>query len=174
MIYCHSQYFDTEIGRVIRALNGRSGIPESIFTKFRSLTHKCTGCLCEFSPDGYTSHLGCLESKDSIPHCMNMPGCPMSKIHSSFFDSKLTVINIVTEPSPAGAIELGTQIVPEECDSLHTPIGRSFLAWNSRIGIPQDVWALVSTAIIRCSSCSLIRTFEGHSKHEREGCIKMN
>ncbi|KAJ7862996.1 hypothetical protein B0H13DRAFT_2282166 [Mycena leptocephala] len=36
--------------------------------------------------------------------------------------------------------------VPTRVDFLDTTIGRAFVDWNSRIGIPQDVWTMITTA----------------------------
>jgi hypothetical protein len=48
---------------------------------------------------------------------------------------------------------------------LNTPSGIALLEWNSRVGIPYDVWSVVSTGIVRCGACDLVRTFEGHKDH---------
>lgn len=51
--------------------------------------------------------------------------------------------------------------------------GRPFLAWNSRMGIPQDVWAMISTGMLVCFKCNRIRTFAGDEQHrskEAQGC----
>lgn len=48
---------------------------------------------------------------------------------------------------------------------LDTAIGLPFLEWNSRIGVPQDVWATVSTAYVSCLTCRLACTFEANLKH---------
>ncbi|KAJ7128415.1 hypothetical protein C8R44DRAFT_732756 [Mycena epipterygia] len=48
---------------------------------------------------------------------------------------------------------------------LDTPVAGTLLEWNSRLGIPTDVWAVVSTATTRCSSCRYIRTFHAHTAH---------
>ena len=37
--------------------------------------------------------------------------------------------------------------------------------WNSRVGIPQDVWALVSTMEVACSDCKLVRSAPAHQHH---------
>jgi len=46
-----------------------------------------------------------------------------------------------------------------------TEVGRAYLAWNSRLGVPEDVWVIISTAVLTCDSCLLVRTFAGHKKH---------
>lgn len=44
-------------------------------------------------------------------------------------------------------------------------IGRAFLEWNSRIGIPQDAWDTVTSARVYCATCDRIRSFDGDSLH---------
>ena len=48
---------------------------------------------------------------------------------------------------------------------LCTEVGRAYLAWNSRLGVPEDVCTLISTAVVCCSSCLLVWTFIGHRRH---------
>ncbi|KAF8152711.1 hypothetical protein K438DRAFT_2079321 [Mycena galopus ATCC 62051] len=48
---------------------------------------------------------------------------------------------------------------------MKTPIGAALLAWNSRLGVPADVWMIASTAVIHCKECDLIRTFPAHFMH---------
>ncbi|KAG6826453.1 hypothetical protein H0H92_015741 [Tricholoma furcatifolium] len=53
----------------------------------------------------------------------------------------------------------------DSAEFTDAPIGAAFLAWNSRIGVPQDVWAVISTAFIRCRTCLLCRSFNGDAAH---------
>lgn len=55
------------------------------------------------------------------------------------------------------------------CEYVDTIIGRPFLEWNSRIGVPEDVWLLIYTAVIQCDTCELYRTFEGDRAHRKDG-----
>lgn len=48
-----------------------------------------------------------------------------------------------------------------------TPIGVAFLEFNSVIGIPADVWIMITTAYVQCKTCHLIRTFPTHRIRER-------
>lgn len=48
---------------------------------------------------------------------------------------------------------------------LRQPIAVAFLEWNSRIGIPCDVWAMAITAVVRCNSCLLYRAGRAHIEH---------
>lgn len=53
----HLQYIDTLIGRLIRDLVSDSGIPANAFNILRLQAHKCFGCECMFSIDGYNAHI---------------------------------------------------------------------------------------------------------------------
>ncbi|KAJ7757606.1 hypothetical protein B0H16DRAFT_1457767 [Mycena metata] len=59
--------------------------------------------------------------------------------------------------------------VPITVDFLYTPTGVAFAKWNSRIGVPLDVWTLLSTSGVKCSECLLLRSFEGHHEHLKDG-----
>ncbi|KAJ7359924.1 hypothetical protein DFH08DRAFT_1039256 [Mycena albidolilacea] len=50
-------------------------------------------------------------------------------------------------------------------ETLDTPIGAALLEWNSRLGVPADVWMLVSTAVVHCAVCDLTRSFPAHRLH---------
>jgi hypothetical protein len=41
----------------------------------------------------------------------------------------------------------------------------AYLEWNSRFGVPLDVWVLISTGVIHCPVCDLVRTHPGHAAH---------
>lgn len=52
-----------------------------------------------------------------------------------------------------------------EAEFYDTPIGGAFLEWNSKSGVPIDVWATICTAVIHCNTCDLIRTFNADRAH---------
>ena len=52
---------------------------------------------------------------------------------------------------------------------LDTPIGIASLEFNSRIGVPLDVWVTITTAYIQCPTCQLCRSFPAHHAHLRDG-----
>lgn len=54
---------------------------------------------------------------------------------------------------------------------LESPIAVASIEWNSKIGVPADVWALISTAHITCSTCGLIRSHKSHNDHLKENNI---
>ncbi|KAJ7255692.1 hypothetical protein C8J57DRAFT_1517984 [Mycena rebaudengoi] len=39
---------------------------------------------------------------------------------------------------------------------VDTPSGVTLLEWNSRVGVPGDVWSVVSTGVIECEECDLV------------------
>lgn len=57
-------------------------------------------------------------------------------------------------------------------DFLDSMIGRPFLEWNSRVGIPQTVWFMITTARVICDTCHLVRSFDGDGAHRVDGlCV---
>ncbi|KAK1228254.1 hypothetical protein PQX77_008709 [Marasmius sp. AFHP31] len=54
-------------------------------------------------------------------------------------------------------------------DALWSLVGTIWLMWNSRFGVPADVWAFARTAIIQCKSCGMVRSFEADRLHCLDG-----
>jgi hypothetical protein len=50
-------------------------------------------------------------------------------------------------------------------ETLDTLVGVTYLEWNSRFGVPLDVWVLISTAVVCCNVCDLVRTHPAHAAH---------
>lgn len=46
-----------------------------------------------------------------------------------------------------------------------TPIGAALLEFNSAIGVPADVWIMLTTAYVQCATCHLVRSFPAHRGH---------
>ncbi|KAJ6609475.1 hypothetical protein B0H10DRAFT_2297321, partial [Mycena sp. CBHHK59/15] len=61
--------------------------------------------------------------------------------------------------------------LPNNMDKINTTVGRAWIAWNSRRGVPKDIWALISTAFTHCRHCDLICTFVGGCVHREENHI---
>ncbi|KAF9058433.1 hypothetical protein BDP27DRAFT_1432795 [Rhodocollybia butyracea] len=119
------------------------------FVKLVNLATDCPVCLCLFSPNGYALHVG------EGSRCMNYPGCP-------------------SVPETQGPTDLQMDLAlrtyqyeerPAFREGLDSAAGRPYLEWNSRLGVPSDVWALVSTAITACPTCRLVRTFYADRLH---------
>lgn len=54
---------------------------------------------------------------------------------------------------------------PTPIEFLDSPIGTAYIEWNSRLGVPEDVWAVISTAYVHCDECNLRRSFNGDHAH---------
>ncbi|KAJ3817025.1 hypothetical protein F5880DRAFT_1512129 [Lentinula raphanica] len=50
-------------------------------------------------------------------------------------------------------------------DQSDSALGRPWLEWNSKLGIPADVWKVVSTGVTVCETCVLVRTFNADRIH---------
>lgn len=50
-------------------------------------------------------------------------------------------------------------------EHLYSALGLALLAFNSRMGIPKDVWESVKSAVVVCQDCLFARTIHGHSAH---------
>ncbi|KIK52804.1 hypothetical protein GYMLUDRAFT_250932 [Collybiopsis luxurians FD-317 M1] len=148
-IHQHGHFFDTELGRIVHALNSATGTPISLFMKLLRSSSTCSGCLCVFSVEGYQAHLGYV---NAVPHCLNTPECPEVPEPSAIPSTSLTAAPSVSAPCSTS-------------DYLYL----AFLAWNSRLGVPQDVWTMISTAVVTCCHCLMVRTFRGDQRHQADG-----
>ncbi|KAF5353019.1 hypothetical protein D9757_012736 [Collybiopsis confluens] len=148
----HLQYLETAIGKVIRAANSNLGATPTAYRELLSLSQSCGVCLAVYSPDGYQAHV---ENNDSGPRCQNTPGCPPVSEHQI----------VVVDPKHLPERTFLNNQQPAFGDSIDSALGRPFLEWNSKLGIPADVWAMVSTAVIACEACKLVRTFAADKAH---------
>ncbi|KAJ7814013.1 hypothetical protein B0H14DRAFT_2604457 [Mycena olivaceomarginata] len=111
----------------------------------------CVGCMNHFSPDGYEHHRRdglCTNHPDLVP----IKECPPfeASIHFRSFCDK--------RPEFRG-------------ETLNSAIGTALLQWNSRLGVPTDVWITASTAVVHCTLCDLTRSFPAHVLHlDGEDC----
>ncbi|KAJ6472011.1 hypothetical protein C8R45DRAFT_1104221 [Mycena sanguinolenta] len=148
--YQHLQFMDTGIGLAIRALNSTLGVTSDVVQTLIDNSIKCPGCSCQYSLDGFDNHI-----RDG--RCGNRPELiPVAKS------------SVELRPSPADLES--RQLPPGKClgttaEFLDSPIGAALLEWNSRLGIPTDVWAVASTAIQECETCSFVRSFPAHAAH---------
>ncbi|KAJ3768163.1 hypothetical protein FB446DRAFT_752645 [Lentinula raphanica] len=150
--FSNLQYFDTSMGRVIREINTTQGAKPSSFEYLTSLTQTCAACLCEYSPDGFAAHV---ENGEGSPRCRNVPGCPAvpDRAPVDVDKARLTLRTFKDGQYPAFR------------DDSDSALGRPWLEWNSKLGIPADVWAVISTAVIVCETCRLVRTFNADRSH---------
>ncbi|KAJ3776400.1 hypothetical protein FB446DRAFT_700839 [Lentinula raphanica] len=146
-------YFDSDLGRVIRGINTTEGARPSSFKYLLSLSQTCAVCLCKYSPDGFTAHL---ENGEGGPRCRNTPGCPAAP--------DLPVIEVDESRLLLRTFKEGQR--PAFRDDSDSSLGRPWLEWNSKLGIPVDVWTVIHTAVIVCTTCHLVRTFNADRSHQ--------
>lgn len=162
----HLPFLFTRVGEAIREYNSTVGVSNHTITFFLTHAVACEICSCTFSEDGYHAHLsdGC---------CMNMPG--LSKGISLFLSYAFRVTHVVLtvvliQKSRAPYLWLprrtySSATIPPAKEYLNTVIGRAFSDWNSRIGVPRDVWIFITTSDVYCSECRLTRSFDGDAGH---------
>ncbi|KAK6991643.1 hypothetical protein R3P38DRAFT_3091844 [Favolaschia claudopus] len=144
--YTHLDFLSRPLGKAIREINSPLGIPFSDHTTLVKATRVCKSCLNHFSPDGYEHHRrddACTNHPDlaQIDECEPFDGCIRLR---TFRDGK--------RPS-------------FQAETLDSAIGAALLEWNSRLGLPADVWMTVSSAVVHCTDCDLTRTFPAHRLH---------
>ncbi|KAJ3839116.1 hypothetical protein F5878DRAFT_660566 [Lentinula raphanica] len=126
----HLQYFDTSVGQIIRGVNTSLGARPSSFKYLVSLSRTCPVCLCEYSPDGFVAHNN---NGEGSPRCMNTPGCPLvSDTRSPDVDPERLVQRTFLDGQH-----------PAFNDQSDSALGRPWLEWNSKLGIPADVWKVI-------------------------------
>lgn len=54
---------------------------------------------------------------------------------------------------------------PPRQEELYVPLGHALLAFNSRFGVPKDIWTAIQSAVITCESCCYARTIHAHERH---------
>ncbi|KAJ6478213.1 hypothetical protein C8R45DRAFT_933973 [Mycena sanguinolenta] len=139
------------IGRGIQDLSSVQGLTFDGYAALVRVSVLCDGCSNSFSPDGYKHHRvngictnhhdllsvsACQESQDAI------------RLRSYRLDDQ------------------GEEIYPDwRGHTQDTAIGAALREWNSRLGVPTDVWILVSTAVVVCEHCDLVRSFAAHTLH---------
>ncbi|KAJ7211551.1 hypothetical protein C8J57DRAFT_1256733 [Mycena rebaudengoi] len=149
VVFKHLNLIDTPTGVAIRHLSS-IGIPHSDYRNLLLHCRVCTSCKVEFSIGGYNDHL------DDQGRCTNMPGGMLVRRYAprigevepytyrTFFEGK----------RPAH--------IPEY---LEAPAGVAWLEWNSRLGVPADVFTMLYTGIVHCAACDLVRTHIAHGHH---------
>ncbi|KAF8076819.1 hypothetical protein FPV67DRAFT_1445383 [Lyophyllum atratum] len=143
----HLTYVSTNIGHAIRELNSNVGIPRTALNVLVSDATTCDACNCIFSLDGYNAHVTGRQCGNSI-----------SPVQVKTKDVDLDDL----QPIPLRQFVEAPGHVAEFMDR---PVGAAYVEWNSRLGVPQDVWALISTAYVECKVCHLCRTFDGDRAH---------
>ncbi|KAJ7123896.1 hypothetical protein C8R43DRAFT_959025 [Mycena crocata] len=146
--YQELRFFGSPIGSAIRALNSTLGISPEVMDAIVEDSVTCLVCCCQYSEDAFNDHI-------RMGNCGN---CPEARA-------------VASRPPPERRHDLQPRLVPQgqrlgnSAEFLDTPTAAALLQWNSRLGIPTDVWAVVSTARMECKACKLVRCFEGHAAH---------
>ncbi|KAJ6532443.1 hypothetical protein B0H19DRAFT_1383882 [Mycena capillaripes] len=140
-------------GRVVCDFMSTVGISRETLFKLCSHSLLCAGCSCWYSIEGYHQH-----------RALGAAGyvCTGSEYLSSIPSRHPPLENVPYlefRTYPPGIS------VPIRVDFLNTTIGRAFVDWNSRIGLPQDVWTMITTAYVHCARCDLLRCFDGDHAH---------
>ncbi|KAJ6598326.1 hypothetical protein DFH09DRAFT_1394478 [Mycena vulgaris] len=143
------QFLYKPTGQAIRELNSALGIP---YADYATLIRCNMGCVCcgnQFSFDGYNSHI-------SEGRCTNHPDLSdVEPVEPSEVSFRFRSFRDDKRPKDVG-------------ETLDTPVGSALLEWNSRLGVPTDVWMVISTAIAHCKACDLVRSFPAHLLHLSE------
>ncbi|KAJ7902583.1 hypothetical protein B0H14DRAFT_2555122 [Mycena olivaceomarginata] len=135
----HLEYVYTAIGQLIRDMNSVIGIPYGDYAVLIRSTRSCKCCLNHFSPEGYEAH-----HRDG--RCTNHPDLQTIEEYDVFDGEGVIRFRSYRDDKwPEFASE-----------TIDTPVGAALLEWNSRLGLPCDVWMMVLTAIIHCTSCDLV------------------
>jgi hypothetical protein len=53
-------------------------------------------------------------------------------------------------------------------DAHNSHLARAFGVWNSKVGVPLDVWAILETASVYCTACARCRSFDGDRQHRAD------
>ncbi|KAK7015710.1 hypothetical protein R3P38DRAFT_2543392, partial [Favolaschia claudopus] len=144
--YAHVEFLYKKLGQLVREMNSVLGIPFRDHATLIRSSRSCVGCLNQFSPHGYEDHR-------REGHCTNHPDCIE-------VEACKTIDSLIQFRSFRGDAR------PEfKGETPDTPVGAALIQWNSRLGVPADVWMLISTAVVHCTSCDLTRTFPAHTLH---------
>ncbi|KAG7093239.1 hypothetical protein E1B28_006925 [Marasmius oreades] len=153
ILFMHMDFHDTPSGRLIQDLNSITGVIPGAFRTLVETSRVCPACVCEYSSTAFMSHI-------QEGHCMN----------SSSDDIVRQVVSL--DPHINNRLSDLRQNLPSAVrkkDSLlPTTVGMLFAMWNSRLGLPLDLWILARTAIITCKNCFLVRTFDAHQAHQTQ------
>lgn len=160
-------YFDTAVGIIIRELNSPLGVPPGDFAILLCDMVFCAGCWCTFSVDAYNQHV---QGGICSSHPTGGQGTclfffwPISEL-TFLFSVRRRELHDQEVPRPKGRSFPNGYRPPHTTETLDTPVGVAYLEWNSRFGVPLDVWVLISTAVVHCNACDLVRTHPAHAAH---------
>ncbi|KAJ7506795.1 hypothetical protein B0H11DRAFT_1972823 [Mycena galericulata] len=147
----------TPTGQIIRQLTSTEGILWITFLRLMQENLHCAGCNCMYSIQGYHQH----RSYGRCTGSVNLPAIP--ECYPALED--VPFLHFRSYPTDVP--------IPPSQEFLTTTMGRAFVEWNGRLGVPQDVWAIITTGFVRCDKCDLVRSFEGDRAHRdaRKRCM---
>ncbi|KAK7019273.1 hypothetical protein R3P38DRAFT_3199456 [Favolaschia claudopus] len=149
-VFANMQHVDTHVGRAIREFHSIIGVPQEGWTAMLQHKVECDCCECVFSYEGYNSHVVMGRCSTATPSTsVNLMPPPPLRISCRTYPSGYSI--------------------PLVEDFVETPSGLAFCEWNSRLGVPRDVWVLLSTSGVLCSTCKLRRSYEAHQAHLKDG-----
>ncbi|KAJ7156804.1 hypothetical protein C8R46DRAFT_1196217 [Mycena filopes] len=142
-------------GQMLSQFNSTMGLPKRTLFRLLVQSLECQGCGCLYSVEGYHDHRR-LNSQTREFVCTNTPNLsPVQEL----------------QPELAGLYDMSTRTypvgiaLPSHSDHINSTLGRAWVAWNSRVGVSKDVWAVLSTAWVHCRDCDLVRTFDADRAH---------
>ncbi|KAJ6467460.1 hypothetical protein DFH09DRAFT_1111943 [Mycena vulgaris] len=147
------QNMTTPYGQIIRDFMSTAGIPRISLFYLCQQCLLCSGCSCMYSVDGYHQH----RDRGICTGSVDLPKIPSR--HPKL--ENIPFIKFRAYPTDTE--------YPDVHDFLDSTVGRAFLKWHSREGIPQDVWAVITTAYVHCKECDLVRCFEADMAHKDRG-----
>ncbi|KAJ7017333.1 hypothetical protein C8F04DRAFT_1147542 [Mycena alexandri] len=136
------------LGQVIRELNNVLGVPYADYANLVRCTRLCEGCNNHFSFYGYNDHI-----KEGV--CSNHPD--LKQVEKVDIDALIPEFRFRSFRNDKRPKKVG--------ETIDQPVGAAMMEWNSRIGVPADVWSVISTAIVHCTDCDLTRSFPAHLLH---------
>ncbi|KAF8160163.1 hypothetical protein BJ912DRAFT_936184 [Pholiota molesta] len=148
--YQNLAFIDTSLGRAIREFNSTLGIPRDTLYALKEIAIKCQACYCMFSPEGYNAHIVDKRCRNSTFH----------REVCAFHEADEETLRKLKLRSLTGHSDVHAGV-----EFAETPIGVAFLEFNSSIGVPMDVWVMITTAYVQCKTCHLTRTFPAHRGH---------
>jgi hypothetical protein len=159
--------FDTAIGIVVRELNSILGVPRSDFCCILADFATCACCYCTFSSEGYNSHIqgGVCSSHPDGDRGLFLFLLSLFRLCLNSSSPVKPREDYEAPRTKGRSFPNGYRPPSQTEDMLDTPVGLAYLEWNSRFGVPMDVWAVISTAVVHCAVCDLVRTHPAHSAH---------
>ncbi|KAJ6585423.1 hypothetical protein B0H19DRAFT_1321063 [Mycena capillaripes] len=124
------QYMTSPTGQIITYFTSTVGVPYVMFLQLKQESILCIGCNCMFSIQGYHG------PHRSYGRCTGNVDLPLIPER---FPAMEDVPFLQFRSYPPGVP------VPTSQEFLNTTIGRALVEWNTRIGIPLDVWHTIST-----------------------------